>query len=787
MKAPISRLFKQHILLSPLEILLILVLLGVTVGVGLYAQYTLVKVRQGLPAEILRQAGDLTLLIQDLAELVHAVEVAVLDTEPKRREFIIVRNESLRNRLAIIQSYEFNNLVGAAAIYALVNPASEDIQRWLSTGLPGLPADSSLVMRLVEIRAQDAHNRARDLSLHSSATALELLDQESMRLERFRGGVLILLVCLVLLSLGVIGLFISQRRGEVRLALLRERLSDAIESIPHGFLLCDAKDHLVVCNEQYRQMYAQIREIAIPGTPFVQIVRALFQSHLVIENENRLEEAIAKRMARHTNPDLPFEYELRDGRRIRIYERHTSDGGTVAIHMDITDMHRDQERLQHMATHDSLTGLPNRSYLQQRLEQALARARRHEERIAVLYLDLDRFKLVNDTLGHHAGDELLQAVAGRLKSHLREEDTLARLGGDEFMVILEDLADFPNTEISAQRLIDALGQPFQVSDHEIFITASIGIAHFPEDGDDLNTLVQNADAASYQAKSEGANQYCLYTPELNKETDRRLKLENDLRHVLKREQLVLYYQPYVAINGVDLIGAEVLLRWQHPELGMIYPNRFVALAEEIGMMESIGEWVLREACYQYSIWQTQGVAPPRLSFNLSSRQLNQPDMLKMVAQVLSESGMVPDNLNLEITEAMLMEDRKENITFLCRLGAMGVHLSVDDFGTGYSSFGILKTLPLDTLKMDGSFVSNLTSSPNDRAIVEAIIAMADALDIKVLAEGVETQGQLELLREQGCAQAQGNYFSPPLPSWQFMEFLQGKSINKAICRNDNPS
>lgn len=334
-----------------------------------------------------------------------------------------------------------------------------------------------------------------------------------LELDRFQGIVPLLLAALVVLaSIGVI-LFLRKRQIERQLTVLREQFADAIESIPEGFVLCDAEDRLLVCNERYRRMYPGIWDLAVPGTPFVEVAQAFFQTYSIIGTENREEEALAARMAHHYHPGPPFEHELRDGRRIRITERRTRSGGTVGIHADITDVRKTQERLYHLANHDPLTGLPNRGYGQACLEQTLARARQRNSRFAVLYLDLDRFKLINDTLGHQAGDELLQAVASRLKGHLREKDLLARLGGDEFMVLLEDV-DSLCAAAYAERLIDALSPPFQIEGHEVRVATSVGVAHFPDDGSDIETLMRNADAASYYAKSQGTNSYCLYTPDL---------------------------------------------------------------------------------------------------------------------------------------------------------------------------------------------------------------------------------------------------------------------------------
>jgi EAL domain-containing protein (putative c-di-GMP-specific phosphodiesterase class I) len=343
-------------------------------------------------------------------------------------------------------------------------------------------------------------------------------------------------------------------------------------------------------------------------------------------------------------------------------------------------------------------------------------------------------------------------------------------------VILADVADIVTATSSARRLIQALERPFQVFGHEVFIATSIGVSCFPEHGDSIDALLQNADAATYHAKAQGPNMLCLYTPALNAETSQRMRLENDLRRALERGELVLHYQPRMDIIGGRLVGAEALLRWQHAERGLMQPPQFIGLAEDTGLIVPIGEWVLRHACEQFCAWQAAGVAPPRLSVNVSARQLGHPELQGVIVSALEEAGMSPDALELEITEGTLMEHVEGGIARLQELGSMGVHLSIDDFGTGYSSLSMLKRLPIDALKVDRSFVGDIAVSPNDRAITTAIIAMADTLELKVVAEGVETQAQLDLLREWGCAEAQGTFFSGPLPLETFVEFLHGTAL-----------
>lgn len=428
--------------------------------------------------------------------------------------------------------------------------------------------------------------------------------------------------------------------------------------------------------------------------------------------------------------------------------------------------------IRYQAFHDLLTGLPNRMLFNDRLPLALANAHRNGSMLAVMFLDLDRFKTINDTLGHAIGDQLLQAVATRLAGCLREGDTIARWGGDEFTLLLPQINNTEDAAKAAQRLSKALKPAFHVGMHELYISCSIGIALYPHDGDDAQTLLKNADAALYRVKEQGRNGYQIYTPAINSQASALLALESSLHHALERQQFVLHYQPQINVNTGQITGMEALLRWQHPELGLIPPRVFIALAEENGLIVPIGEWVLRTACAQNKAWQVAGLPPFRMAVNLSARQFQQPHLVETVAQTLAETRLSPCHLELEITETVVMHDVDFTTSMLKDLQVMGVNLAVDDFGTGYSSLSYLKRFPLNTIKIDQSFIRELTTDPNDAAIVTAIIALGRGLNLNVVAEGVETQAQLDYLRSRHCEEMQGYLFSKPMPLEDATEFLQ---------------
>jgi diguanylate cyclase (GGDEF)-like protein len=426
---------------------------------------------------------------------------------------------------------------------------------------------------------------------------------------------------------------------------------------------------------------------------------------------------------------------------------------------------------------DPLTGLANRNLLRDRLGLAIAQAARSAHPIWVLFVDLDRFKFINDSLGHLAGDELLKKVAERLQGALRETDTVARLGGDEFVLLLPEGNENPLSTVIVQRVMDAIAQPLSIEGHEFFLTCSIGVSSYPVDGEDVETLIKHADIAMYRAKQTGRNNFQFYTAKMNEQALERLRLEGDLRLALERDEFILHYQPQVDLRSGRIVGMEALIRWQHPALGMVPPGRFIGLAEETGLIVPIGAWVLRTACAQIKSWQDAGLGFLRVSVNLSARQFYQRDLLESIGEVLARTGLDPQYLEIELTESMVMTDVDSAVAILRGLKALGVQMSIDDFGTGYSSLSYLKRFPIDVLKIDQSFVRDITIDPDDAAIVTSIISLAHNLRLNVIAEGVETEAQLEYLRRHGCDEIQGYYFSRPVDAEAFAALVvEGRSL-----------
>ncbi|MBI2312637.1 MAG: EAL domain-containing protein [Betaproteobacteria bacterium] len=444
----------------------------------------------------------------------------------------------------------------------------------------------------------------------------------------------------------------------------------------------------------------------------------------------------------------------------------------VGVQNDITELKRYQEDLEHQANYDVLTGLPNRNLLRDRVRQAIAYSQRYGHLVAVAFLDLDHFKFVNDSLGHNVGDALLRTVAERLRACVRDADTVARYGGDEFVLVLFDQPSEEHISSVLQRVITSVSKPFQVGDRDFLLTCSGGCSLHPQDGTDEETLLKNADAAMYRAKELGRNNFQFFTPEMNARVTERLSLEASLRRALERDELFLEFQPQVELATGRVIGAETLVRWNHPDLGCVPPSRFIALAEETGLIVGIGEWILDRALRQNKAWHEAGLPRLPVSVNMSARQSRHYDLVRTVAVALADSGIEPRYLELEITESMVVHGAEEFIAILERLGALGVQLAIDDFGTGYSSLSYLRRFPVDRLKVDQSFVRHVTAAAADARITQTIITLGHNLKLKVIAEGVETREQLEFLRASHCDEIQGYYFSKPLSAADYEKLLR---------------
>jgi diguanylate cyclase (GGDEF)-like protein/PAS domain S-box-containing protein len=455
-----------------------------------------------------------------------------------------------------------------------------------------------------------------------------------------------------------------------------------------------------------------------------------------------------------------------------IHDRHGKVTGAVMVFHDVSAARAATLRMSYLAQHDSLTGLPNRILLNDRLTEAMALAHRHQRQLAMLFLDVDRFKYINDTLGHVIGDHLLQSIARQLLSCVRASDTVSRQGGDEFVILLSEVTHAQDATVCADKILEMIRSPHRVDEHDLHVTASIGIVTYPDDGTDAETLMKHADFAMYHAKDSGRDNRQFFKRDLNIRALERRSLENGLRYALEREELMLHYQPKIDLEAGDIIGVEALIRWLHPDLGLVSPAEFIPIAEECGLMVPIGQWVLAQACHQGQAWQDIGLAPIRIAVNISAVELRANDFLKRVSVTLAETGFDPRLLELELTETFLVQDSTATLAVLQDLKQLGLNLALDDFGTGYSSLNHLKRFPIDTLKIDRSFVHTITTNADDASIVGAVISMGKNLHMRVVAEGVETREQLSFLQDRECPFGQGYYFSRPLTGQACTQLLR---------------
>ena len=559
--------------------------------------------------------------------------------------------------------------------------------------------------------------------------------------------------------------------------IMEEKYRGILENIQEAYFEVDLNGHCIFFNDSLCRITGYTRE-ELSGASYKNITdeensRIVFQAFHKVFKTGQPTEGFDWRIKRKDGTQSYIE--------ASVSLQKTASGkpvGFKGIIRDITERKNIEQELQHLATHDTLTGLPNRLMVGQLLDHAIQSAHRYNRQLAVFFVDLDRFKTVNDSLGHDAGDRLLKEVAARLRQSLRHVDVVGRLGGDEFIILIEDFQDVKQLEILAHKILATVMQPMFLLGEECRVTASIGISVFPQHGRDEQSLMKNADIAMYFAKEEGKNNFQFYSENMHAMSSARLAIETNLRHAIERNELYLNYQAQLDFRTNEIAGVEALLRWNNRYLGLVTPTQFIPIAEETGLIVPIGRWVLRTACMQNVAWQKQGLPPVSMAVNLSLRQLMDETFLQDVRDILEETGLAPQLLELEITENMVMHSPARLIPVLTKIKALGVRLAIDDFGTGYSSLAQLKNFPIDSIKVDRSFIRNLPQDRDNKAITEAIINMGRSLNLTVIAEGVETKEQERFLRRKVCDEMQGFYFSKPLEPEQFAELLRQYSLSR---------
>ena len=567
----------------------------------------------------------------------------------------------------------------------------------------------------------------------------------------------------------------AQRGAEAAARGAEHRLVAALESVTDVVALFDADDRLVLANRASRLLEAAVGERWRPGVAYRDYLEAALEAGLYPDAEGDRRAWFDERIARRAAPRGAVEIARQDGRWYRLSEHRLDDGGLLSIATDVTERRRDERRIEFLAHHDALTELPNRALFMDRLRQAVAQAARGSGKVAVLMLDLDNFKHVNDNLGHTAGDRLLVEVAGRLRRCVRASDTVARLGGDEFAVVQPLVSSPEQAAALAHRARAALSEPLEIDGRSVHAGASVGVTLFPDDADDLDALLRNADLALYRAKSNARRPVAFYAEDLGRRAEERLAAVDGLRRALAEDRFELHYQPKARLSDGRIVGGEALLRWRHPERGLLLPAAFIAHAEAAGLIVPIGEWALDRACAQLGEWVQGGAPAVQIWVNVSAAQFQDQGLIDKVRGSLRERRVEPRLLGLEITESALMPDAPAAGATLDRLVELGVDLAIDDFGTGYSSLNYLKRLPVGKLKIDGSFVRGVTRDPLDSAIVGAIVHLGHSLGMHVLAEGVETASQSAALRDLGCDQIQGRLIGPPLPAEDFAGLVAARA------------
>jgi diguanylate cyclase (GGDEF)-like protein len=645
---------------------------------------------------------------------------------------------------------------------ALTQPALADLQP---------PVSEGQVSRLTAVPALVVSRPVlyRDLWISASVPVDTVL--RDWRSDRTVVIVAAFFMAVLLLVAGGFAVVFLNRTSAARLAIAQSKgvLDQALESMVSGFMLLDAERRVVQWNRRFEEIYPWLAGTVVPMIGFDQVLEITSRFHLPDASAAERRNWVAERLRLQRGAAAPHEQVLPNGHHIQITERNTPEGGLVITYHDVTDLRLASAEIESLAFYDTLTGLPNRRLLLDRLTHATAAVSRSGLMGALLFLDLDDFKTVNDTLGHEVGDQLLQQVAQRLKNCVRDVDTVARLGGDEFVVMLTDLAVERGHAAHlarqvGEKMLLSLNQPYVLGEQACRSTCSLGATLFGTDVENAAELLKQADIAMYHVKAHLGNALCFFDPQMQAAISDRARLESDLRLALERQEFELHYQPQFALGG-QMVGAEVLLRWQHPLRGMVSPGEFIAVAEESELIVPIGQWVLRTACHQLAAWQAiPGLAGLQLSVNVSARQFHQPDFVEGVTLALLESGVRPRLLKLELTESLMLESVDECIAKMGLLKSSGVQFSVDDFGTGYSSLAYLTRLPLDQLKIDQSFVWNLGVRHSDGLIVQTIIAMARSLGLEVIAEGVETAAQRDLLAQYGCEMYQGYLLARPAPA-----------------------
>ncbi len=725
---------------------------------------SLSRLENELPFDVLKQSSDISALVADTAVLVGNLERAAGQVGEVDRAPLVQHLETLVERLTELRhSSDFTIPIGASAVHAVLYPAALDARLWLTEGVPGLAEDDGSTLTVVSNRLLDSYGRAARLAAIVRDNALELVGRQAQLLEEFRASMVLYLLALCAFAGAVIVLVIRRNTTESRLSTMRHRLVDSIETVSEGFVLFDRDDRLLLCNTRYRQLFPAELQDHLYMMPYREIAYSLILSDSHSVSGYFFRERLDAFLKWHAKPDGFFEIEHASGLVFQVNEHVTPNGDTVGIFHDVTALTEARRHMEHIARHDRITGLLTRAYFEDLVRRSLADARRKGHLAALFFIDLDRFKIINDSFGHPSGDLVLNHIARQLKRYASPRNLFARYGGDEFALFVGGMDAGENVPANcmalAGNILRDVSGSVNIGSAEVFITASIGIALYPAHGNALKNLVVGADTAAYYAKSLGGDNVQMFSEELKLVANRKVELERYMRLGLNRDEFSIAFQPKIDLANGTINGLEALARWDSETLGEVSPLEFIPLAEETGLIFALGNHVLAQVCGHLSAWRRAGLATVPVSINLSARQFRDKNLFERISGALIEADIPAEQVIIEITETTALDNIDNAVETLNRLNGIGVRLAIDDFGTDYSSMSAIRRFPVDLIKIDYSFVQDMEHDATSLEIITAIITMAHNMGIRVVAEGVENERQLALLRARRCDAVQGFYFS----------------------------
>lgn len=744
------------------------------VGLALLGVYYVTQIANRFESDLEHQAGnrsqDVGRIIAALSSLEDDLRSMSFGNRSKNFELVLVSAKKARAVVdEISRSYDYRATVAQSRALEIAIPLTQDLSSWLESGIANQPPSSGTVQRIASQRVYLARTELEDIYELANTRTLDLLRNQSRQVRSFSNTVIFLLTTLTLLLIAARLLYARNQQAREHLWHQRKLVTDSINNINEGFILTDKSGQARVINTAMPTMCRTLVANLENKTPYMIAMRQAAQSGDLIKSETR----------RVSNPDgddtetksiaagsaavegLQVEYRTREGLHLRVTERATQDGGSVITFTDITDLKTTEDKLHRQANYDYLTGIANRSHYVERLQDSLARARRHNHKVALMQFDLDRFKQINDTLGHAVGDELLVHTAARIKRNLREIDLAARTGGDEFIAIIDQIKDQEEATASAERIVNELHQELMIDGIQIDFSASIGIAIYPDHARDMEALMQHADIACYRAKASGRNNYQMYGSDLKVKAMELVTLETRLRRAIDQNELYVDYQPHMLVESGELSGVEAFSRWHDEKLGEVSPDQFIPLADKNGLISKLGEQVLEKVFAQLEIWQRHGLDDMQVAVNISQRQLFQPNLTELIDRLSDKFQVDPGKILMEITENVITEEGETATQRLFALAERNIKFVLDDYGKGASSLIRIKNLPIKALKIDGEFIRKITTDEATRDIVGAMISSATNLHLDTIAECVESEEQLNILREMGCTIVQGYLVGAP--------------------------